>query len=153
MKSKKTDYIFDIRFEDCLRKIQIGGDKSLYQFAKTITKAFGFYFDHCFGFYDNFQRYHDSKKAYELFPDIGEEPLFPAVKGVKKTKVSQAFQNPSEKALFLFDYGDGWHFSVELKEIKNAGKGSPKPVVLESIGKAPEQYPPCEEEFEDHELH
>ena len=81
MKSEFKHYIFDVWIEDCddqdvkekvLRKIQIAGDKSLYNFAKTITQAFGFYFDHCFGFYDNFKRYHDSKKAYELFPDIGE---------------------------------------------------------------------------------
>lgn len=147
MKSKKTDYIFDVRFEDCLRKIQIGGDKTLYHFAEAIIKAFDFDFDHCFGFYDNF-RYPGSEKSYELFVDIGEEPVTPSAKGVKKTKVSQAFQNPGEKMVFLFDYGDEWHFSVELKEIKDAGKGSSKPVILESIGKAPEQYPPCEEEFD-----
>src|SRR3989338_2525672 len=135
MKSQKTDYIFDIQFEDCLRKIQIGGDKTLYKFAEVIVGAFGFDFDHCFGFYDNFKRYHDSSKAYELFPDIGEDPLFPAVKGVKKTKIAQAFKNLGEKMLFLFDYGDGWRFSVELKGIKPAGGRSAKPVILESTGK------------------
>lgn len=152
MKSQKTDYIFDVRFEDCLRKIQIGGEKSLYHFAEVIVQAFEFDFDHCFGFYDNFKKYHDSKKAYELFPDIGEEPLFPAVKGVKKTKISKVFQSPGEKMLFLFDYGDGWHFSVELKEIKNVEKNG-KPAILENIGKAPEQYPACEEEEGSDELH
>lgn len=145
MKSQKTDYIFDVRLQDCLRKIQISGDKALYHFAKVITQAFGFYFDHCFGFYDNFKRYHDSKKAYELFPDIGEEPLAPTTKGVKKTKISQAFENPGEKMLFLFDYGDGWYFSVELRETKPAEKNG-KPVILEKIGKTPEQYPAYEEE-------
>ena len=155
MKSKKTDYIFNIRLEDCgacdvgeniLRKIRIPGDKSLYHFAEMIIRAFGFDFDHCFGFYDNFKRHHDSERAYELLLDIGEEPLTPTVKSVKKTKIAQTFQSPGEKMLFLFDYGDEWRFSVELKEIKTGGKGSLKPVVLESIGKAPEQYPPCEED-------
>ena len=146
MKSQKTDYIFDIQFEDCLRKIQIGGDKTLYKFAEVIVGAFGFDFDHCFGFYDNFKRYHDSKKAYELFVDIGEEAVTPTAKGVEKTKIAQAFQNPGEKMLFLFDYGDEWHFTVELKEIKNAEKQNGKPVILKSIGKAPEQYPACEGE-------
>jgi len=154
-------YIFDIwiagkggiyDFEDkVLRKIQIAGTKSLYNFAKVITKEFNFYFDHCFGFYDNFQRYHDSKKAYELFVDIGEGPLTSITKGVKKTRIEQAFKNSGEKMLFLFDYGDGWYFSVELKEIKNAEKWDLKPVILESIGEAPLQYSPCEDEFEDKE--
>jgi len=35
---------------------------------------------------------------------------------------------------------------VELKEIKQAEKWDLKPVILESIGKAPLQYPPCEDE-------
>lgn len=169
MKSKITKgtcklryYVFDVWIEECgsreikekiLRRVQIAETKSLYNFAKVITEAFDFYFDHCFGFYDNFRRYHDSTKAYELFADIGEEPLSPGTKGVKRTRISTAFKNPGEKMLFLFDYGDGWRFVVELKEIKNAEKLNLKPVILESIGKAPEQYPPCEDEFESHELH
>ena len=150
-----TYYTFDIWIEkkggtvlveDVRRKIRLPGSKSLYNFAKTIVQAFGFYFDHCFGFYDNFQRYHDSKKAYELFVDIGEEPLSPAIKGVKKTQVCKAFRNIGDKMLFLFDYGDGWYFGIELKEITHIDKWNLDPVVLESIGKAPEQYPPCKDE-------
>ena len=129
-----------------LRRIQIAEIKSLYNFAKVITKAFGFYFDHCFGFYDNFDRYHDSKKAYELFSDIGEEPSSPSTKGVKKTRIRQAFKRPGDKMLFFFDYGDGWRFTVELKEIRQAEKSDLKPVILESVGEAPMQYPPCEED-------
>ena len=160
-KSVLEYYIFDIwivgkggvcDFEDkVLRKIQIAGTKSLYNFAEVITQAFNFYFDHCFGFYNNFQRYHDSTKAYELFVDIGEEPLTKIMKGVEKTKIQQAFKNPGEKMLFLFDYGDCWYFAVELKEIKKADKRDLKPVILESFGEAPLQYPPCEDEFEDEE--
>lgn len=163
--SKKTRkcaleyYIFDVwiwgtggvaDFKDkVLRKIQIAGTKSLYNFAKVITQAFNFYFDHCFGFYNNFQRYPDSTRAYELFVDIGEAPLTQITKGVKKTKIQQVFKKPGEKILFLFDYGDCWYFAVELKEIKNAEKWDLKPVILESIGKAPLQYSPCEDEVEE----
>lgn len=149
-------YIFDIwiwgtggveDFKDrVLRKIQIAGTKSLYNFAKVITQAFDFYFDHCFGFYDNFQRYPDSTKAYELFVDIGEAPLTQITKGVKKTKIQQVFKKPGEKMLFLFDYGDCWYFAVELKEIINAEKWDAKAIILESIGKAPLQYPPCDDD-------
>jgi hypothetical protein len=128
-----------------LRRIQIVETKSLYNFAKVITQVFGFYFDHCFGFYDNFQRYPDSKKSYELFVDIGEAPLTAKNKGVKRTKIQQIFKNPGDKRLFLFDYGDCWYFAGELKEIKNAEKPDLKPALLKSIGKAPLQYPPCKE--------
>ncbi len=150
-------YIFDIwiwgtggvrDFKDkVLRKIQIAGTKTLYNFAKVIVNAFGFQFDHCFGFYDSFQKYHDSKKIYELFVDLGEERSRPWAKGVKNTKISQVFKNSGDRMHFLFDYGDCWHFAVELKGIKQAEKWDLKPAILESIGKAPEQYPPCEHEF------
>ncbi len=150
-------YIFDVRLEEggmyevtqtVVRKIKIAGSRSLYQFAKTITGAFGFSFDHAFGFYDNFGNLRDAKKAYELFVDAGEEAS-PTAQGVKKIKISQAFINPGEKMLFLFDYGDEWCFAVELKEIRKAEERESEPVILESTGKAPAQYPPCEEEFDD----
>jgi len=51
----------------------------------------------------------------------------------------------------LFDYGDDWQFNVALKEIRKGDKGTMKPVVLESIGKAPVQYPPCEDEVKNDE--
>lgn len=142
--------VFNVRLEDAergriSRKIQIAETQSLYNFAKAITQAFGFYFDHCFGFYENFERYHDSKKAYELFTDIGEEPLSPQTKGVKKTQLRAAFKKPGEKMLFLFDYGDGWRFSVQLEEIRTAEKRDLKPVILERVGEAPLQYPPVDD--------
>lgn len=146
-------YIFDVRLEQggmcevkqaVIRKIKIAGGRSLYQFAKIITGAFGFLFDHAFGFYDTFGSLRDAKKIFELFVDAGEE-VSPAAQGVKKTKISQAFIKPGEKMLFLFDYGDEWRFSVELKEIRKAEEKESEPVVLESAGKAPVQYPPCEE--------
>ena len=130
-----------------IRKIQIAETKSLYNFAKVITQSFDFYFDHCFGFYSDLKKYHDSERAYELFYDLDDcEPCAPHIKGVKSTKIQQVFKQPGDKMLFLFDYGDGWHFFVELEEIKQAEKWDLKPVILESIGKAPLQYPPCEDE-------
>ncbi len=130
-----------------IRKIQIAETKSLYNFAKVITQAFDFYFDHCFGFYSNFDRPQNSEKAYELFYDLDDvEPPAPHVKSVKRTKIHQVFKQPGDKMLFLFDYGDGWQFFVELEKIKQADKWDLKPVILESVGKAPLQYPPCEDE-------
>ena len=135
-----------------IRKIQIVETKSLYNFAKVITQAFDFYFDHCFGFYNDFNRPQNSERAYELFYDLDDvEPPAPHVKGVKRTKIQQVFKQSGDKMLFLFDYGDGWQFSIELEEIKQAEKWDLKPIILESVGKAPLQYPPCEDEFEDEE--
>ncbi len=147
-------YIFDVWLygdEHCaeekkiIRRIQIPGSKSLYNFAKVIIDAFDFQFDHCFGFYDQLRDHRNCRKAFELFVDIGEEGS-PGAKGIKKTKISQAFDKVGEKLIMLFDYGDGWQFNVELKEIHKGDKETTKPVVIESIGKAPVQYPPCEDD-------
>ncbi len=132
-----------------IRKIQIPGAKSLYQFAEVITQAFDFDLDHCFGFYERRERHFFAGKAFEFFVDIGEEPTVSGAKGVKRTKVKQAFKSSGEKMIFFFDYGDSWQFEVELKEIKLAGKQSLKSIVLEKIGKAPLQYPPCEDDVEE----
>ena len=150
--SDLNSYIFNVWIRDCaacdtpgkiLRKIKVDGRKNLYHLARMITQAFGFFFDHCFGFYDNFERYHDSKKSYELFHDIGEESLNSETKGVYDARIAQAFKEPGEKMIFLFDYGDGWQFVVELVEIQPSGKAVQKSEILERMGKAPEQYPPC----------
>lgn len=147
-------YIFDVWLygdvhctegKKIIRRIQIPGSKSLFNFAKAIIAAFDFQFDHCFGFYDNLRDKRNCRKAFELFVDIGEEGR-PRAKGVKKIKISQAFDAVCEKLIMLFDYGDGWQFNVELKEIRKGDKGVTKPMVIESIGKAPLQYPPCEDE-------
>lgn len=147
-------YIFDVRLEEggmyevtqaVIRKIKIAGGRSLYNFAQIITKAFSFSFDHAFGFYDSFGSLRDAKKAYELFVDAGEEAS-PAAQGVKTTKIAQTFINLGDKMLFLFDYGDEWRFTVELKEIRKTEEKESEPVILESTGKAPAQYPPCEED-------
>lgn len=129
-----------------IRKIQIAGIKSLYNFAKVIIQAFGFYFDHCFGFYSNPNIYHDSEKAYELFYDLDDvEPPDYNVKSVKRTRIEQVFKQPRDVMMFLFDYGQGWRFFVELEDIKQADQWDLKPVILESVGKAPLQYPPCKD--------
>ncbi len=154
--TKSGLYIFNVWLygdEHCtqdkriIRKIQIASTKTLYNFAKVITQAFDFEFDHCFGFYDTLKDRKNSKKMFELFVDIGEESR-PQAKGVKKTKISQAFKDIGEKMIFLFDYGDGWQFNVELLEKRNAQKMDLKPKVLESVGEAPLQYPPYEDEIE-----
>ena len=48
--------------------------------------------------------------------------------------------------LFFFDYGDCWHFIVELGDIREAAIGTSFPVLLKSAGEPPLQYPPLDEE-------
>jgi|SRR3989344_956265 len=129
------------------RKIGILGNQNLYKFAEAIVESFDFYFDHCFGFFDNLKNPHksDKNKSYELFTDIPDiEPT--ESKSVKKTKISQAWKKEGEKMLFMFDYGDGWNFLVKLEKITDADLKKSYPIILEKMGESPEQYPDYEED-------
>ncbi len=42
---------------------------------------------------------------------------------------------------FTFDYGDDWQFTVCLEAVEEGSSRLRKPKVVESAGKAPEQYP------------
>jgi hypothetical protein len=129
------------------RSVILLGNQSLYNLAESIVDAFGFNFDHSFGFFDNLNRWPDSKIKYELFadmPDAKEESH--GSKSVKKTKVQQVFNKVGNKILFLFDYGDNWEFILQLEKIQEPDIKKSYPILLESVGKAPEQYPALGEE-------
>ena len=125
------------------RDIEIEASKSLYKLADAIVSAFGFDFDHAFGFYggDPFAA-RRGQTRYELFADMGEAD--PDVRSVKKTKVAEAFPAVGSSLTFLFDYGDEWRFRValEAKGLKLAKVRYPR--VVASKGEGPEQYPASE---------
>jgi hypothetical protein len=51
--------------------------------------------------------------------------------------------------LFLFDFGDEWHFGVKLRRItKQVESDAQYPRVVASQGEAPPQYPDPEDDEE-----
>lgn len=122
------------------RDIEIAGSASLYKLAEAINRAYGFLFDHAFGFYGKLGgNWYDSAIKYELFADMGEPAE--GAKSVKRTSVAEAYPEDKTKLLFLFDYGDEWNFRTERLK---SGPRVPKtryPRVAQSRGEAPEQYP------------
>jgi len=122
---------------------------TLYRLAKEIVGAFDFDFDHCFGFFDNLKLWTESNECYELFKDIEKEQgLEPThCKSVQKTRVGGVFNKIGRKMLFLFDYGDEWHFIVELKGLESPKQDIKYPLILESIGNVPPQYGEIEEDL------
>jgi hypothetical protein len=55
-------------------------------------------------------------------------------------KVNSIFNQIGKRMFFLFDYGDEWHFIVELKGIGLPEEGRRYPFIVESFGEAPPQY-------------
>lgn len=131
------------------RDIEIEGSKSLYKFAEAIVAAFGFDFDHAFGFYSALKPrdIYSADTKYELFADMGDAE--PGVLGVKKTKIAQAFPKLGHRLIFLFDYGDEWHFRVSLKDIGSKTAKTKYPRIVASNGEAPPQYPDPDDYDED----
>lgn len=127
------------------REIEIAASASLYAFAEAITGAYGFNFDHAFGFYSKIgDDYFRSPERYELFADMGEAE--PGARSVTKSRVAQVFAADKAKMLFLFDYGDEWRFKVERLGAGSKEKGVRYPRIVKSTGEAPEQYPEWEED-------
>jgi hypothetical protein len=131
------------------RDVEIEASKSLYKLAEAIVAAFGFDFDHAFGFYTGLTpaKMMEAHPKYELFADMGEAD--PGVLSVKKTKVAQAFPTIGHTMLFLFDYGDDWHFRVSLKGMSTKIPKVRYPRVVAARGEAPQQYPDPDGDQED----
>jgi Plasmid pRiA4b ORF-3-like protein len=129
------------------REIEIESQKTLAALAKAIVQAFGFGFDHAFGFYPKLTG-HDvmrSQPKYELFADMegGTD-----AKSVKKTRVADAFPDLGHKMLFLYDYGDDWRFVVEVIGLGEKVEKTRYPKILRKVGEAPEQYGAWDEDEE-----
>jgi Plasmid pRiA4b ORF-3-like protein len=131
------------------RDIEVDASKSLYKLAEAIISSFGFSFDHAFGFYTGLTpaRMMRVLPKYELFADMGEAD--PGVLSVKKTTIVQAFPVVGHTMLFLFDYGDEWHFRVSCRGTGSKVARVRYPRITASQGEAPEQYPDPETDAED----
>lgn len=143
-------YIFKtnlFRDKKIIREIEVPENINLYKLAGAIIGAYDFEFDHAFGFFSSIgEQYFDSERKYELFTDLEEEGIEPTGAGsVKKTNISEVWKNIGGKMLFLFDYGDNWQFIIELKGFGERQSKQKYPRVLQSVGKAPEQYPEVDE--------
>lgn len=140
-------YIFITQFLEAkkiLREIEVPEKMNLYQLAKAIIGAYGFDFDHAFGFFSKITtdwQLIESEKMYELFADMEDEGIEPTgAKSVEKTKIGEVWEKPGDKMMFLFDYGDDWRWIVTLKGFGEVAANIKYPCVIKKIGKAPKQY-------------
>lgn len=129
------------------RQIEVSGDTSLYDLAEAIVRAYGFDFDHAFGFFSRTSEdYFHSEKKYELFADMPQLAAeHPGSESVQRTKVSEVRNILGKTMLFLFDYGDMWRFTVRLVGFGAAEPKTKYPRILKKTGRSPEQYPATDE--------
>jgi len=122
------------------RTFRMPGNTTLYRFARAINDSIGFHFDHPFGFYDA-PRYTEAEEGYELFADMDMESDYGSV---EETTVEEVYDRKGKKMLYLFDYGDEWHFVTELLDTEEADSSDGTITVVDKTGVPPEQYQPLE---------
>jgi hypothetical protein len=114
------------------RKISLSHKHTLGDLHNAIQEAFCFDNDHLYAFYiDGNQR--TGKPIYCKGMEKGENTS-------DNTSIYSLELYKGQKMLYLFDFGDEWKFDVELMEITKETSIPLKPVIVESKGKAPEQY-------------
>lgn len=115
------------------RRLAVPADSSLDELARAILRAFKFDDDHVYDF-----RYRDKRGKNRVYnhPFCEEGPWTPDIT-VGETELAL-----KDAMRFTFDYGDSWNFEVRLEKIDAEENGVDGGLlVIESEGKAPEQYP------------
>jgi len=130
---------------DCAAIVQVPSKSLLADLADMILQAMEFDNDHAYGFFDNLKNVYRSKEQYTVFADDGEAED-ESEKGVVETTVEAAFPKVGKKLMFLFDYGDEWHFLVTCTGVEAEVKTGKRFRIVSVTGERPVQYPDPDEE-------
>ena len=136
-------FIFKVSLDkQTWRRIRISSKSTLEHLNNAIQKGFKFNNDHMHAFFMDGkawspQGYWDKRQ--------GKSPR------TDKVQLEQLGLKKGKKFLYLYDYGDEWHFNVALQEIVSLERPSKQGEIIEIRGEAPTQYPDfdylSEEEF------
>jgi len=125
-------HVFKVSLGRIWRRIAAPADVPLDHLAAAILNAFKFDHDHLYKF--------TFENSFGLSVGVNhpyvEEPPF-----TDEILIGDLPLEPGNTMTFLYDFGDNWEFGVHLEQIDPPDRRRRKPVVLESRGKAPEQYP------------
>lgn len=121
---------------DCYRHIRIGKQATLITLHTAILDAFDFDDDHCYVFHMN-DRYRSKVDAYSSDALYMEGPSGCDVTlGQLRLKKGNQFK-------FRYDFGDEWCF--QCKVLQELEEDTDIPALIESVGTAPDQYPPWDD--------
>ncbi|HWQ91060.1 MAG TPA: hypothetical protein VN673_05265, partial [Clostridia bacterium] len=114
------------------RRLLVSPDASLDELASAILCAFKLDDDHLYDF-----RYRDQRGKSRVYnhPYTDEGPF---TSGITVAETDLALKDEMQ---FTFDYRDYWQFKVCLEAVDAGSCRLGNPKVIESAGKAPEQYP------------
>lgn len=134
-------YIFKVKLrydKRTWRKIEVLGSQTLDDLHMAIQEAFNFDDDptHLYSFFMSGKAW--NRHFEYCHPEADGHPA-------TKVKIESLNLKQKQKFLYLFDYGDQWGFEVEFLKEETYEKAV-YPRIIDSRGKAPEQYSEYEEE-------
>jgi hypothetical protein len=128
------------------REIEIAANQTLADLGDAIPLAFDFD-DHLWSFFLSGRAW-DRATEY-AHQSAGGGPHARSAGWVQIRDVPFPGATGKQEFLFLFDYGDEWHFGVKLRRVSaRVEPGAPYPRVVASHGEAPPQYPDAEDDWD-----
>jgi hypothetical protein len=132
---KSGIYTFKVSLSKTIwRKISMSHKNTFEDLHIAIQEAFDFDNDHLYEFYIGGSR-QTAKLTYTGDPYEGVE---------NDVTMGEADIYKGQKIKYLFDFGDQWEFDIIVTDIDKNTPIPMKPEIIESKGKAPEQYPSWE---------
>ena len=138
---------------DLWREIEIAANQTLGALGEAIPLAFGFDDPHLWAFFLSGKLWDRATEyALDSTPDIFDGSRPRAARRARIREVPLPGAAGKKEFLFLFDYGDQWHFGVKLvRTSETVAPGAQYPRVIASHGDAPPQYPQLDEDDWDEE--
>ena len=133
---------------DVWREIEVAANQTLADLGDAIPLAFDFDDPHLWSFFLSSKAW-DRATEYALHSEAnllgGARPR--AAGRIQLREAPFPGATGKKEFLFLFDYGDEWHFGVKLRRLtEQAEPGAHYPRVGARQGDAPPQYPALEDD-------
>ena len=132
--------------EKIIRKIELTEEQTLDDLKEIlIDNSFKWDDPHMYAFYLDNKPY-SQNRSQEYSCDSEPDWITGQKANSTKTKLKEIGFEKKQKFLMIFDFGDDHRFEIKVENFGIADENKSYPVILEEIGKAPEQYEECEEE-------
>ena len=128
-------YVLKVKFKYAKRiwrKIEMAGPQTLHHLHLAIQDAIEWGEDHLYSFFMSNRSWDRGSEFASPYAEDGRR--------AHQVRLDDLDLEPGQKFLYLFDYGDDHEFEVEVVEIRSEAPAGQYPKLLESKGKAPDQY-------------
>jgi hypothetical protein len=126
-------YIFKVSWGRVWRRIAIVGQADLDRLAHVIIDAFEFTADHLYRF--------SYRNRFGVLVRINHPLLEMPPPLTSEVRIGDLPLRPGEAMTYLYDFGDQWHFDVQLERLDPIDQTLGQARILEVHGEAPVQYP------------